>query len=57
MPVKVDKHTGKLVAQSRHPHYILPETISLNKESQAKEQFVGKIEAGEGTVVDKTLDK
>ena len=57
MPVKVDKHTGKLVAQRRHPHYILPVTISLDKESQAKEQFVWKIEAGEGTIVDKTLDK
>ena len=43
------------MAQSRPAHYIVPETISFNKESQAKEQFVGEIEAGEGTVVDKTL--
>ena len=55
MPVKVYEHTGKLVAQSCPAHYSVPYTISFNKESQAKEQFVGKIEAGEGTVVNKTL--
>ena len=43
--------------QSRSPHEIMPKTVSFNKESQAKEQFVRKVEAGEGTVVDKTLDK
>ena len=43
--------------QSRSPHEIMPKTISFNKESQAKEQFVRKVEAGEGTVVDKTLHK
>ena len=57
MPVKVDEHTDQLVEQSRSPHEIMPKTISFNKESQSKEQFVRKVEAGEGTVVDKTLDK
>ena len=57
LPVKVDEHTDQLVEQSRSPHEIMPKTISFNKESQAKEQFVRKVEAGEGTVVDKTLHK
>ena len=57
MSVKVDEHTDQLVEQSRSPHEIMPKTISFNKESQAKEQFVRKVEAGEGTVVDKTLHK
>ena len=55
LPVKVDEHTDQLVAQSQSSHEIMPKTISFNKESQAKEQFVRKVEAGEGTVVDKTL--
>ena len=57
LPVKVDEHTDQLVAQSRSSHEIMPKTISFNKESQAKEQFVRKVEAGKGAVVDKTLDK